>query len=103
MRIWSTLFAAALLGFVSKNVLRLVVDECIQQTDMKRTAMKEEACSHGSQGTGRNMPHHKGLHGEASGSVRRWKEGNHGPQPFLVSVRKVKPGRINRFRFGLFE
>ena len=42
MRIWSTLFAAALLGFVSKNVLRLVVDECIQQTDMKRTAMKEE-------------------------------------------------------------
>lgn len=42
--------------------------------DMERTVMKEEAYTHRSRETGGDMPHHIGLHGEASGSVRMWKE-----------------------------
>lgn len=46
----------------------------VRHTDMERTVMKEEAYTHRSLETRGDMPHHIGLHGEASGSVRRWKE-----------------------------
>lgn len=53
-------------GFVSSGMVR--------DTDMERTATKEEAYTHRHQETGGDIPHHIGLPGEAPGSVRRWKE-----------------------------